>query len=726
MNLAPTLRGHPAHRGDDPGVALRRLARLCERIAAQQSAEDVFRLVVRQSARLIGAERTMLVLESRPRAIVGARLPVGEDAGFLLGAIAAWLDEAGLKRQASLRHVPEAAAASRQRSCAVAPLVGRDAVLGHLYADVAGALGRFDDTDRDLLAAIAVQSATTLDRLRGANEIGRCRRQLAALAEVVHALGEPAGDTSALLGTVVAACQHSLHGVLAGLSLVGGDGRIHLGAYRGPAEATIGALFPLPLDEGSGSGRCILRAHPVEYPDLEHDPDLPRGAREAALAFGFRSLAFAPLIAGGRGIGALWIARRAAGALAADGIGLLATLAGQAAIALRSERLSGQAQQAPAAAVAVDGARMLLAKLDGQVRAAVTAVADIGTQLLKTRLDSVQRDLAASLADAGDSLLAAIDDIRELGAIEAEPTSVRHEPFDLRECVESALDRVAAPAAAKGLDLACVFEDDAPVRVVGDSTRLRQILLELLRNAVRFTPSGEVVVSLGCEPDGTVRVCVSDTGIGMGGDALARLLPGASAADGTGLGLAISQRLAAQMGGTLHSESAGPGRGSTFCVSLPAPRAQPADPDRPADRGEHPALAGRRVLVVDDNPTIGRIVALDLTRWGVQVGDARSPAQALAWIRDGQRFDLALVDLHMPGMGGVDLAQRLHEIDPAMPQVLLASPAARAPLGDDERWFMATLAKPLRRSALFDTLISLFAGDRTPASCAEPGRPSGA
>lgn len=719
------------HRAADPGATLRRLARLCEYIAAQDTADAVCRLVVRQTARLLGAQRTLLVLESHPRAIADARLPAEEDADFLLGAISPWLDEASLGRQACLRHIPEGVRVARQRSCAVAPLVAGGAVLGHLYADVDGSLGRFDAGHRDALATVAVHAATTLDGLRAREALRRWREQQAAFAGIAGTMSESAGDPARALDSVVAACRRTLHAPLAGLSLVGDDGRVHLGACLGPCEATIRAIFPLPLDERSVSGRCILQQRAIEYADLGHATDLPQGVRDAARAIGIRSLAFMPLVSQGRGLGALWVARRSAGALTPDRIGMLAILADQAVIALRSARLWQQAHQARAAAEASDDAgRRWLARLGREIRTTTSAVGGIGGQLLATRLDAAQRDLAAALARSGDALLETIDRIDDLSAIEAGRMTVERRPFDLRECVESALERAAASAADKRLDLACDFEGDVPAWVVGDAARLRQILLALLSNAVKFTAGGEVVVTLGYAADGTLQLRVRDTGIGLAADELHRLqacldacqAPAEHGGGTVGLGLALGLRLAALMGGKVRAESAGPGRGSTFHLSVPAPRAAPAQTDRPEDRAEQPALAGRRVLVVDDNPTIRRIAAQQLSRWGLRVDDAQSPAQALAWLREGRRFDLAIVDFHMPGMDGIDLAQRLHEIDPGMAQVLCTPRGQPEPQGEAAGLFEATLAKPLRRSALYAAVESLLAARPAPGRCAGSGR----
>ena len=218
---------------------------------------------------------------------------------------------------------------------------------------------------------------------------------------------------------------------------------------------------------------------------------------------------------------------------------------------------------------------------------------------------------------------------------------VEAHPFDLRECVESALDLVGPRAAEKRLDVAYLFDAEVPAAVNGDVTRLRQVLLNLLANAVKFTERGEVVLNVGARPaDGGVELtfAVRDTGIGLSEQGRSRLFRSFSQADssttrkygGTGLGLAISKRLAELMGGTMWVESAGPGHGSTFFFTIVAPLAESPKATRRELLGPQPALAGRRVLVVDDNATNRKVLALQSAKWGMLMRDTESPEQALA------------------------------------------------------------------------------------------------
>ena len=293
-------------------------------------------------------------------------------------------------------------------------------------------------------------------------------------------------------------------------------------------------------------------------------------------------------------------------------------------------------------------------------------------------------------------------------------------PFDLRECVESALDLISTRATEKLLDIAYVFEGDLPSTISGDLTRLRQILLNLLSNAVKFTERGEVVLTVASRPLPGDRIeltfSVRDTGIGLTPEGMGRLFQAFSQADssttrkygGTGLGLAISKRLAELMGGTIRVVSDGPGKGSTFLCSIQVGKAHLA-PARTRDLlGVQMELQGKRLLIVDDNATNRRILVLQSGKWGMVPRDTEFPKEALQWHEAGERFDLAILDMHMPQMDGRELARELRKHDAALPLVLFSS-LGRREADNREGLFSAYLAKPLHQSQLFDTLVSLLA-----------------
>jgi CheY-like chemotaxis protein len=356
--------------------------------------------------------------------------------------------------------------------------------------------------------------------------------------------------------------------------------------------------------------------------------------------------------------------------------------------------------------------------------------------LLDTPLDGEQRDYATTIRDSGDALLTIINDILDFSKIEAGRMDVEAQPFDLRECVESALDLVTTRAVEKHLDTAYVFEGEVPAAIVGDVTRLRQILLNLLANAVKFTEHGEVVVTVTSAPvpaaDTELTFAVRDTGIGLTAEGMSRLFQSFSQADssttrkygGTGLGLAISRRLAELMGGRMWAESDGPGTGSTFLFTIRAPTAS-LPPTRQRDFvGPQPELAGKRLLVVDDNATNRRVLALQTAKWGMQARATESPREALRWVEHGDPFDVAILDMHMPGMDGLALARRIRDANAALPLVLFSS-LGRREAGDDDRLFDAYLSKPIHQSQLYDTLVGLLAREgaaKTAANAPEKAR----
>jgi signal transduction histidine kinase/FixJ family two-component response regulator len=399
-----------------------------------------------------------------------------------------------------------------------------------------------------------------------------------------------------------------------------------------------------------------------------------------------------------------------------------------------TERATALARDADAASRAKSE---FLATMSHEIRTPLNAVIGYSEMLQEDAEDLECPTMIPDLQkinSAGKQLLGLIGDILDFSKIEAGKLKLNIIDFDLHRILEDVIELYAGAAHRKDLDLICSIGEDVPAGLMGDPDRFRQVLTNLISNAIKFTQAGDIVVLVSVEHDGEpplLRVEVRDTGIGVPPEAQGRIFEAFSQADGsttrkyggTGLGLAIAKQLIEMMGGKIGVQSE-PGKGSTFwftarfekSATQAAPLACPC------------SFEDRRVLVVDDNENNRIILGRQLASWGMEHDTAEDATQALKLARDaaksGDPYDVAVIDMHMPGIDGLDLA-RMIKSDRSIsdiPLVLLNSGTTVEKQGARDAGFSACLDKPVRKADFCNCLASLFSSIHPAATASNPSR----